>query len=360
MNNTAPQTPDLQVIHRVRIEVTWKSIFRCFLAVMLAYLAILLWPIVKLLILSVLIAVALYPTVVWVDRMGCPRWAGQFLAAFALPVLFVGCFIVIGPLLFHQFAALGDNLPRLRDQFIAQLPPSGPLHLALENSINPGTVADSRLLLQKAMVLTETTVGGLIYVIVVITLAVYLILDGANAMRWLIRFCPVTERAKILEALSQISRLVSSYVSGQCLISVFCAAYMFLIATLLGVPTALLLAIVAGICDIVPIIGFFVAVFLAMALAFSISPTTSLLILVLYGAYHLFENLFIVPKVYGRQLKLSKVAVPIAIAAGGMVAGVVGAVAVLPLVAAYPVVERLWLAPKLPPETVSANNEKTV
>ena len=55
---------------------------------------------------------------------------------------------------------------------------------------------------------------------------------------------------------------------------------------------------------------------------------------------------------YGRKLKLSKLAVPLAVATGGMVAGVVGAIAVLPIVAAYPVIERLWLAPKLEPDTV--------
>ena len=82
-----------------------------------------------------------------------------------------------------------------------------------------------------------------------------------------------------------------------------------------------------------------------------------MLILVLYGAYHLFENFVVVPRVYGKKLKLSKLAVLLAVAAGGLVAGVVGAIAALPVVAAYPVVERLWLAPRLPPDTVKAHEE---
>ncbi len=120
---------------------------------------------------------------------------------------------------------------------------------------------------------------------------------------------------------------------------------------------ALLLGIIAGICDILPIIGFFIAVFLAMAIGLTVSPSTAAAIFVLYGAYHLFENFFIIPRVYGKKLKLSKLAVPLAVTVGGLLGGVIGAIAVLPLVAAYPVVERLWLAPRLAPDTVKAHEE---
>ena len=359
MNESRNENEEIQVTHRVQVEITGKSIIRLLLGLLLAYAAIRLWPIFKVLVLAILIAVALYPTVRWADRKGWPQWAGQLLAVATLFLVVVGCFVVIGPIVFHQLAALGDNLPRLRDQIIAQLPASGPVHQALQNSMSPGTVADSRLMLQKALVLIEATVGGLVYVIVVMALAVYLLVDGPRALRWLILYFPVAVREKVSEALAQVSRLISSYVAGQFLISSFCAVYVFLVLSILGVPMALLLGIVAGICDILPIIGFFIAVFLAMAMGFAISPSTAVLIFVLYGAYHLFENFFIVPRVYGRKLKLSKLAVPLAVAAGGLLAGVVGAIAVLPIVAAYPVVERLWLAPKLGPDTVKAHEERS-
>jgi predicted PurR-regulated permease PerM len=347
MNESPPEPDEFQVTHRVQIEVTWKSILRVLLGVLVAYAAIQLWIIFKILILSSLLAVALYPIVTWAGRRKWPQWVGYLLAIATLLFLVAGCFLIIGPMAFHQISVLGDSLPRLRDQIIAQLPATGPVHQALQNSMSPGTVADSRLLLQKALLLIETTLGGLIYVVVVMALAVYLILDGSRALGWLTLYLPAAEREKVAEALKQISRLVSSYVAGQCLVSAFCAAYLFVVLQLLGVPMALLLGIIAGICDILPIIGFFIAVFLAMTIGFSVSPTTAALIFVLYGAYHLFENFFIVPMVYGKKLRLSKLAVPLAVAVGGLLAGVVGAIAVLPLLAAYPVIERLWITPRL-------------
>ena len=359
MNDTLDEKEALQVTHRVQIEIGWGSIFRLCLAVLLAYLAIMLWPIFKLLILAILMAVALHPLVDWVVRKGGPRWLGLLLATATVVVVLVGCFAIIAPIGFRQMGALGENLPHLRQQIIAQMPGTGPVRQALENGMSPGTVADSRLLLERMLRLLEMTIGGLVYVVVVVALATYLLADGPRALRWLIVFVPEAQRGKISQALRQIYRLISSYVAGQFFISVLAATYLFVVLWLLGVPMALLLGIVAGFCDILPVIGFFIAVFLAMVIGLTISPATALLILALYGAYHLFENFFIVPRVYGKTLKLSKLAVPLAVAAGGVVAGVVGAIAVLPLVAAYPVVERLWLAHKLAPDTLKAHGDTT-
>lgn len=347
-----------QEAHRLLLEISWRSIFRLLLAALLTYAAILLWPIFKLLVLAILIAVALYPIVLWANRRGWPQWIGLLLASLTLVVVIVGCVAILAPMLFRQMSALGDSLPKLKHQIITQLPSYGPVREALENSMSPGTLADSKLILERTVLLVKATLGGLVYVVAVVALAVYLMADGLRTIRWLIVFFPAGEREKISHALSQISRLISSYVTGQFFISVLAATYLFIVLKLLGVPMALLLGIVAGICDILPIIGFFLAVFLAMAMGLANSATTAALIFVLYGAYHLFENFFIVPRVYGKKLRLSKLAVPLAVAAGGLVAGVVGAIAVLPIVAAYPVVERLWLAGKLEPDTVKSHEER--
>jgi predicted PurR-regulated permease PerM len=351
---------DTPTPQKVQLEITWKSVMRVLLGVLLAYLAVLLWPIVRMLVLAILIAVALSPLVSWARRKGWPRWVGVLLASATLLVVVVGCFAIIGPEVFRQAASLSDNLPKVTRQILAHLPPSGPVRQALEGGLNSGTIADSRLVLERALSLVESTAGLLFRFTVVIVLAIYLLADGPRAVKWLIVFFPAQERQRISQGLSQVAELIFGYVVGQCLVSALCAAYVFLLLTLLGVPKALLLGVIAGICDVVPILGFCVAVCLAMLMALTVSPTTALLVFLLYGAYHLFENFVVVPRVYGKKLKLSKLAVPLAVAAGGLVAGAVGAIAVLPLVAAYPVVERLWLAPKLEPDTVKAHEERDV
>jgi predicted PurR-regulated permease PerM len=350
MNDTPTATT-----HKVQLEITWKSVMRLALGVLLAYVAVLLWPIFKLLVLAVLVAVALWPLVKWVKRRGWPRWVGVLAASAALVVVVGGCLAIIGPVALRQAATLSENLPQLRDQIISQLPRSGTVRQALENGMSAGTVADSRLVLERLTRLVAATASGVFHFIVVLVLAIYLLVDGPRAFNWLIVFFPAREWPKITQAAGQVAHLIFAYVAGQFIISALCATYLFLVLEFLGVPMALLLGVVAGICDVVPIVGFVVAVALAMVMALTVSPTTAVVVLILYGAYHLFENFFVVPRVYGKKLKLSKLAVPLAVVAGGVVAGVVGAIAALPLVAAYPVIERLWLAPKLAPEALKAH-----
>jgi len=151
--------------------------------------------------------------------------------------------------------------------------------------------------------------------------------------------------------------VVYSYMAGQLITSVICAVYSFISLTVLRVPDALLLAALAGICDVLPIIGFFISVVPALMLALTVSPTTALGVLLLYVAYHGIENYFIVPKVYGNKLRLSTLTVLISVVAAGLLAGVIGAIAILPLVASYPIVERIWLQRRLEPDTVDKHKQ---
>ena len=120
-------------------------------------------------------------------------------------------------------------------------------------------------------------------------------------------------------------------------------AFVFVALTLLGVPAALLLALLAGIFDFVPVLGFLCSSIPAVVLALSVSPLVALIVAALYVGYHLIENYYIGPKVYGGRLRLSHLAVILAFAVGAEVGGIVGAVLALPVAAMYPVVERVWL-----------------
>ena len=70
-------------------------------------------------------------------------------------------------------------------------------------------------------------------------------------------------------------------------------------------------------------------------------------VLALYIVYHAIENYVIAPLVYGDRLRLSNVSVVLAFAVGAELAGVVGAVIALPIAAAYPAIERIWLKNRL-------------
>jgi predicted PurR-regulated permease PerM len=88
---------------------------------------------------------------------------------------------------------------------------------------------------------------------------------------------------------------------------------------------ALLLAVLAGVFDFVPVLGFICSSVPAVLLGLSVSPAVGLAVAAVYAGYHLAENYYIGPKVYGNRLKLSNLAVIIAFAVGAEIGGVGGA-----------------------------------
>ena len=106
----------------VRIEITWKTILKVLLALLLVFVAIKLWPLFQLLIVSILLAVPLYRLVLWSCHHGWPRWSGVLLASLALVVAVVGLAALIGPLAFRQASDLGKNLPKLEQELVKHVP----------------------------------------------------------------------------------------------------------------------------------------------------------------------------------------------------------------------------------------------
>jgi predicted PurR-regulated permease PerM len=341
------------------VEITWKTIIKVLLGVLLAYVAIRLSLFFKLLILAILIAVALYQFVSWLCHRGWPRWAGLLLASTLLVVSVLGFFGLLGPIIFDQASNFGRNLPKVQEQIASHLPRSGPLHNAIQHATDAGAGSDSQRLFEKALDAAKNTLSVVVDLVLVIVLSIYLMVDGPRALKWLIAFWPADQRARVSRGLEEIGARIVDYMIGQFITSALCAGYVFLLLSFLHVPMALLLGVLAGILDVLPVIGFLLSVVPAMLLGLTVSPSTALLIFVFYGTYHLLESYFIVPKVYGEKLRLSNLAVLLSITIAGILGGILGAIIVLPFVAAYPALERLWFASKLKPEVLKDHEKQS-
>ena len=151
--------------------------------------------------------------------------------------------------------------------------------------------------------------------------------------------------------------MIFAYVAGNVLTSVFAGLFVLILLWVMKVPAALLLALVAALFDFVPVIGFIASSIFAVAMALTVSPATAIIVFSLYLVYHVTENYVISPWAYGDFLRLSNVAVILAFAVGAELAGVIGALIALPIAAAYPAIERIWLREQLPAATVREHQE---
>jgi hypothetical protein len=111
------------------------------------------------------------------------------------------------------------------------------------------------------------------------------------------------------------------------------AVFTFAVLTIAGVPNALALSIFAGVADVLPYIGALLACGPAFAAALSQGMTVALIVLAILAAYQEFESRVIVPRIYGKVLRLPPATVMVALLVGGKLLGVLGALLALPIAA---------------------------
>jgi len=201
-------------------------------------------------------------------------------------------------------------------------------------------------------------VEAMIGVVLVLVIAVYLLVEGRQMFEWLLAFAPEKNRPRIRRTACEASEVVLAYMRGQAITCFLCGGVALTTLLILHVPASLPLAVLAFVCDLVPVIGTIVMTAPAVLLAMLVSPAAAIIVFAVYMAYHFIESYFVIPRVYGKQMRLSTLTVLLAVTAGGALQGPVGAVLILPFVAVYPIVERLWLRTKLQDDTVERHEEQ--
>ena len=304
----------------------------------------LLWPEFLLFLIAVLLAVTLNPAVRWMETKRIGRgWGVVIIAALAIGLLTIFILFALPPLA-GQVTHFLQNLPEFRTRILSRIPARYPaiqkvVHELFDSPSSPKVLTT----LDRWFGWGRSAVTGLVVAGIVLVLTLYLLLHGRSLYAWILAFVPRTYREKLATTMHEVSGVVHAYVSGQLLAAVLFAIFTAILLTILGVPAVVPLAIIAGLCDVVPVLGIVLATVPAVLLALVVSPGAALAVFVAYVAYHLFETYFLLPRIYGNKLNISSLAVLLALLVGGRLQGIIGAVLVLPLVAAYPIIERHWL-----------------
>jgi predicted PurR-regulated permease PerM len=138
---------------------------------------------------------------------------------------------------------------------------------------------------------------------------------------------------RLARILQNLEVIVGGYVRGQLITCVAIGIFTFLLLTVLHVPNALALALVAALADVIPFIGGLLATTPAVLSALPQGLPVALVVLVAMVAYQELESRILVPRVYGRVLRLSPTTVVLSLLAGGILLGVIGALLALPIAA---------------------------
>ncbi|MBX4191642.1 MAG: AI-2E family transporter [Candidatus Doudnabacteria bacterium] len=179
---------------------------------------------------------------------------------------------------------------------------------------------------------TKGVISGIVGVITVLTISFYLTIEENGMKNFIKHLAPYKHQAYVMGLVNKIQRKVGAWVLGQLILSVVIFGLTFIGLTVLKIEFALVLALIAGITEIIPYIGPFIGAIPAVMFAFLQNPPLAVAVIILYLVIQQLENHVIVPVVMSRSVGLNPVLVILAILVGGSLAGILGGLIAIPVV----------------------------
>ncbi|MFJ3963292.1 AI-2E family transporter [Streptomyces sp. NPDC090036] len=288
---------------------------------------------------ALLITALLEPTVARLHRVGLSRGLSTaFTAIFGFVVLgLVGWFVV------WQVLDNLDNLSERLQEGIDELKRwllDSPFHVteeqindvagSLSDAIGTSTSEITSTGLQGVTVLVEILTGMLLAMFSTL----FLLYDGRRIWQWTLKLVPAAARPDVADAGPAAWRTLTAYVRGTLVVAFIDALFIGLGIYFLGVPLAVPIAVVIFLASFVPLVGAVASGALAVVVALVTQGVfTALMTLLVVLVVQQIEGHVLQPFILGRAVRVHPLAVVLAVATGGVVAGIGGAVVAVPLVA---------------------------
>ena len=287
-----------------------------------------------------LIAVGISPLVDRIEqqrlvrRVRVPRWAAILSVYTALVTVVILFVMLMAPPLASQarelVTAAPDLLSRAQQWLIAQ----GILNreITIGEAVRQAPVGGTDAVTTVVSAIWGF-VGGIFGIVTILIVAFYLLIESDNIVRAVVRLFPRPERGRVRDAFRRAGEKVSAWMAGQLLLAAIIGTTAAVGLWIMGVPYFYVLALIAGIGELIPIVGPLLAAIPAIAVAFSVSPALALGVALFFFLQQQVENHVLVPKIMSRQVGISPVLVILALLIGGSLLGLVGAILAVPTVA---------------------------
>ncbi len=312
-----------------------------------------------LLFIAAFLGTAIGPLVDWLYHKGIPRAWGVLLIYIALIGLVVGLGFLLIPLLIEQSAELAVRLPvnyqNLRAQLMispsrlvrliaGQLPQLHALGAAIPDAAEVNPIEQVTNLLE----VTGKTFQGLFIFVAVFLLAFYWALDGERTIRGILLWLPSQSRPGIREIIAEIEERIGGFVRGQAVLCLLIGLAALAAYSLLGLPYALVLAVLAGIFEAVPVIGPMLGAIPALLIAMTVSNQAVIGVLIATAIIQGLENYILVPRIMKRAVGVNPIVAMLALVTLSSLLGLAGAFLAIPIAAIVQLFLDRFLLNRLP------------
>jgi predicted PurR-regulated permease PerM len=188
--------------------------------------------------------------------------------------------------------------------------------------------------------------GSVLSLVTLTFLSLFLLMERPAITDWLFGFGSPATETRWKPVVEESIRGVSSSLLGNIAISIVAALVAGISAWLLGLPFPVVLAVIAGLLDLIPQVGATIASVILVAVALTVSTEAAIVMLVIQLIYQQVENYIVYPIVYRRAVELSAFTTIVAVLIAGALLGVVGAILAVPFAAVIKIVVREATAPR--------------
>ena len=195
-----------------------------------------------------------------------------------------------------------------------------------------------------ALSVTKGIITAVVATITIVVLTFFMLLEGPSWVERAIGQLPPASQTRWRAIGRDIYKTVGGYVSGALIIAFVAGVSATIVLGIAGVPYAFALGLLTFLLDLVPLAGATIATVVVSTVALLHSVPAGIAVLVYFVLYQQFENHVLYPTVYSRTVALSPLAVLIAVLIGASLAGILGAIAAIPVAGMIQVLLRDWLA----------------
>ena len=299
---------------------------------------------------AVFLALALNPAVEFFQRRGLKRRGISAAVTFLLTIgAIIALFSLFVPTLVNEARGFADALPGYINDVSAgrgqlgRLADKYEIEARVRDAVNNGGAESALGISGTALAVTKGVLTFVVALVTITFMTFFMLLEGPAWMERFYGLLPEGSRGRWERVGNEIYRTIGGYVTGNLLISVIAGIASTLVLLLLGVPYAVALGVLVAILDLIPLAGATLAAIIVTTVAFLHSIPAGIIVLVFFVVYQQVENHVLQPLVYSRTVQLSPLAILISVLIGAKIAGVLGALAAIPVAGAIQVLLLTWL-----------------
>ena len=297
---------------------------------------------------ALFLALALNPAVEWLQGRGLRRGS-------AVAVTYVGALLAIAAI----GAAFVPTLVHQVNQFVDAVP--GYIHDVTKGRGRLGFLETKYHVVEKvraslkgggakklfgfsgtALAVTKGVVTIIVATLTIAFMTLFMLFEGPAWVERFYSLLPPGSQPRWRAVGRDVYRTVGGYVTGNLLISLIAGVTSTIVLLIMGVPYAVALGLLVAILDLIPLAGATIAAVIVAGVAFLHTIPAGIVLVIFFLVYQQLENHLLQPLIYGKTVQLSPLAVLIAVLVGAALAGILGALAAIPVAGSIQVVLRDW------------------